>query len=99
MDDPKFIEAMQTYDRNMASLYSALASSEYDFELVLLGDHGMVPISSYINIEPDIHRIARSLNLTLFEDLHVFYRFNHGSNLDKGWGRHWFHALNLSCFK
>ena len=72
MDDPKFIEAMQTYDRNMASLYSALASSEYDFELVLLGDHGMVPISSYINIEPDIHRIARSLNLTLFEDYMFF---------------------------
>tara|TARA_Y100001935_G_C17311426_1_gene516716 strand:- start:1565 stop:2791 length:1227 start_codon:yes stop_codon:yes gene_type:complete len=72
MDDPKFIEAMQVYDRNVASIYSALVSSDNDFELVLLGDHGMVPVSSYINIEPHIHRIAASLNLTLFKDYMYF---------------------------
>lgn len=71
--DVEFHDKLAEYDRclkNSKDLLDNIYGDEYRF--IILGDHGMVDIEKYININPLLHKLKVQCNLKIGEDFIYF---------------------------
>ncbi|EMU55854.1 alkaline phosphatase family protein [Clostridium butyricum] len=71
--DIKFNHILKQYDLKLKSIYDDLIN-QYDNDacLVILGDHGMVDVEKYININKNIDEICKKNNLIKGNDIVYF---------------------------
>lgn len=71
--DIKFNHILKQYDLKLKSIYDDLIN-KYDNDacLVILGDHGMVDVEKYININKNIDEICKKNNLIKGNDIVYF---------------------------
>ena len=71
-ESPYFHEKLKGYDSKLEELYLALEDNYDDFDLLIVGDHGMIDVNSSINMYPVLSQMEEELNLTRFEDYLFF---------------------------
>jgi hypothetical protein len=68
-----FKKQLKEYDDRLHSLYTSFVNNyKQDSHLIVLGDHGMVDVNSYINIEKKLKKIFKAKKLRPGEDAVYF---------------------------
>jgi hypothetical protein len=92
--DEKFKKTMQAYDKKLQDIYSTLKDKYLDFDLIILGDHGMIDVTHHVDILKTFKEVIKDYdqNLKLFKDYIYF--------IDSTMFRVWFKDSKHSvCFE
>lgn len=62
-ESDRFKKIMTEYDKKLESIYETLKNNYDNYELVILGDHGMIDVNEYIDIRNMIRKINEKFKL------------------------------------
>ncbi|MDR3259598.1 MAG: alkaline phosphatase family protein [Fusobacteriaceae bacterium] len=67
-----FGKKLTSFDKELRIIFELIKKNYDNFELSILGDHGMIDIGEYINVVPMIKNIAKNLGLIFKKDYIYF---------------------------
>jgi hypothetical protein len=70
----KFKQEMQIYDKKIGDIYNVLNKNYKEYEFIILGDHGMIDINNYHDVQKILRKIIKKQynHLKLFKDYIYF---------------------------
>jgi len=71
-ESKKFTEKMQEYSKLLEHTVKLLEQQKKPYQIIILGDHGMVDVNNYISVRPLINQIEQRYNISLYRDYMYF---------------------------
>jgi predicted AlkP superfamily pyrophosphatase or phosphodiesterase len=71
-DSERFGTLLRDYSKQLMEIYNLLNDNYDEFQLMILGDHGMIDVNNGINIKHIVHDVMKKMNLKYLDDYIYF---------------------------